>query len=88
MTYGPNMTKLITKFIPRNAVPRGGGFADGAKFFTDKDYRKTVLDKSEADALEAIRVIHTATDDPYKDYDEEIIARIILDEIEKREAKK
>lgn len=86
MNYGPNMTKLIMKFASRNAIPRGGGLSDGIKFFTDKEYRKAVLDKSEADALEAIRVIHTAIDDPYKDYDDEIVARIILDKVAEREA--
>lgn len=81
MTYGPNMTKLIMRFMSRNTIPRGGGLADGLKFFTDAEHRKKILDKSEADALEAIRVIHTAIDDPYKDYDEEIIAGIILEKI-------
>jgi len=84
MTYGSNMTKLIMKFVGKNAIPRGGGFADEMKFFQDKNYRREVMDKSEADALEAIHVIHTAIDDPYKDYDEEIIAGIILEKLDER----
>lgn len=85
--YGPNMTKLIMKFMARNAIPRGGGLSDGIMFFTDKEHRKKIMDKSEADALESIRIIHTAIDDPYKDYDDEIIARIISNKIQEREAK-
>jgi len=87
MPYGPNMTRLIASFIPINAIPRGGGLKDGIKFFSDPVYRQSVMDKSEADALESIRVIHSAIDDPYKDYDDEVIAGILLDKIQERKNK-
>ena len=37
--YGPNVTKLITKFIAREAVPPGGGLASGFEFFSNPDRR-------------------------------------------------
>jgi hypothetical protein len=86
--YGPNVTKLITQFIAREAVPPGGGLVSGLKFFQDKEYRKQVLKKAEADALTAIKAIQSAPDNPYGD-DPEVIAGALLEKIrERKEARK
>jgi hypothetical protein len=81
--YGPNVTKLITQFIAREAVPPGGGLVSGLKFFQDKEYRKQVLVKAEADALIAIKAIQNAPDNSYGD-DPEVIAGALLEKIEER----
>lgn len=84
--YGPNVTKLITRFIAREAVPPGGGIADGVEFFVNPERRKQVLAKAEADALIAIQAIKAAPDNPYGN-DDEVIAGAILEKIEQRRRK-
>jgi len=81
--HGPNVTKLIFKFIGREAIPQGGGFADGIEFFSNPERRKHVLAKAESKALAAIQLIKTAPDNPFGDNDEEI-AGMILKKIEER----
>lgn len=81
--HGPNVTKLITRFIAREAIPPGGGLAAGIDFFINQERRKQVLEKAEADALEAIQLIKAVPDNPYGDNDEEI-ALALLTKIEER----
>lgn len=81
--YGPSVTKLILKLSVFEAIPPGGGFADGVKFFTDSDHRKQVMERSEAKALKAIDLIKSAPDNPHGD-DDEAIAEMILVDVEKR----
>jgi len=80
--YGPNVTKLITKFIARAAIPPGGGFADGVEFFRNPERRKQALAQAEADALKAIGLIKAAPDNPVGEDDEEV-AGWLLKEIKK-----
>jgi hypothetical protein len=80
---GPNVTKLITKFIAREAIPPGGGLANGIEFFTNPEKRKEILAKAERNAMECIRIIKSAPDNPYGDNDE-VIAGIILKKIEQK----
>jgi hypothetical protein len=87
MSYGPNVTKLITKFIAREAIPVGGGLADGIEFFTNPEHRKQILIRSELGAMAAIEAIKLASNNPYGD-DNEVIAGIILEKIEQRTSKK
>jgi hypothetical protein len=84
--YGPNVTKLIMKFVTREAIPPGGGLADGIEFFTNPEKRKKVLTAAEVYAVEAIRVIKTAPDNPYGD-DDEAIAGMILEKIAQKDGK-
>jgi hypothetical protein len=81
--YGPNVTKLITKFIAREAIPRGGGIADGLEFFRNPDHRKQVLEKAEADTLAAIKTIKTTPGHLYG-IDDEVIAGILIQKIEEK----
>ena len=83
--YGPNVTKLITRFIAREAIPPGGGIAAGLEFFQNPVLRKQVLEIAEAKALEAIFLVQSAPDNPYKT-DEEI-AKVLLDKLEERKRK-
>jgi hypothetical protein len=86
-TYGPNVTKLITRFIAREAIPVGGGIADGIEFFKNPERRKQVLAKAEVEALAAIQLIKTAPDNPYGDNDEAIAGKL-LEKIEERIGRK
>jgi hypothetical protein len=85
MSHGPNVTKLITKFITREAIPPGGGLADGIEFFTNPEHRKQILVRAELSAMAAIQAIRLAPDNPYGDNDE-VIAKVILDKIALRES--
>jgi hypothetical protein len=82
--YGPNVTKLITKFIAREAVPPGGGLASALEFFGNAEQRKKVLDAAEAKAIQAIQLIKSAPDNPFGN-DDEKIASGILEQIQERQ---
>ena len=82
--YGPNVTKLIKLFIPKNAIPEGGGIADGLRFFGDPIYREKVIQASEQDAMKYINMMMHAPDNKYGK-DIELIAKALLDGIEHRE---
>jgi hypothetical protein len=85
--HGPNVTKLILRFVAKEAIPAGGGIADGIKFFTGSpQYRKKLLDQAEADAMNAIDIVIHAPDNPYGN-DPEEIAKAILDKLEERKSK-
>lgn len=82
--YGPNVTKLITKFIAREAVPPGGGLASALEFFSNPEQRKQVLDSAEAKAIQAIQAIKSAPDNPFGN-DDERIASELLAKIQERQ---
>jgi len=82
--YGPNVTKLITKFIAREAVPPGGGLTSGLEFFSNPERRKQVLEIAEAKAVQAIQLIKSAPDNPFGD-DDERIASELLSQIQERQ---
>jgi hypothetical protein len=81
--YGPNVARLIIKFIARGAIPSGGGLADGLEFFSNREKRQQVLALAETKALESIQSIKSAPDNPYGNNDEDI-ARVLLEKIEER----
>jgi hypothetical protein len=87
MTHGPNVTKLITRYMARAAIPSGGGLADGLRFFQDAEIRKQVIEKSETAVMETIQAIKAAPDNPYGD-DDERIAGAVLAKLAEREAKR
>ena len=84
--HGTNVTKLITKFIAREAIPAGGdGVASAMEFFRNAEYRKKVLDAAEAKAIQSIELIKTAPDNPFGN-DDELIAGELLKKIAERNA--
>lgn len=82
--YGPNVTKLITRFIAREAVPPGGGLASALEFISNPEQRKQVLNSAEAKAIQAIQLIKSAPDNPFGD-DDERIASELLAKIQERQ---
>jgi len=83
--HGPNVTKLLSRFIAVEAIPVGGGIADAILFFTDPEKRKLVLVNAEAKCKTALAAIKAAPDNPYGD-DDETIAGVLLEKIKEREA--
>jgi hypothetical protein len=83
--HGPNVAKLIIKFIVREAVPPGGGLASGLEFFSNPERRKQVLKSAEAKTIQAIQLIKSAPDNPFGDDDEQIAGEL-LSQIEKRQS--
>ena len=81
--YGTNVTKLITQFIAREAIPSGGGVASTVEFFQNPERRKQVLEAAEAKAIQAIALIKTAPDNPFGN-DDELIAGELLKKIAER----
>jgi hypothetical protein len=79
---GPNMRRLLARVVARRAIPSGGGLADGINFIKDQNRFKQVHRESLAWIDEAINVIRSAPDNCYGD-DEETIAGVIVDEVEK-----
>lgn len=75
--YGPNVTKLITKFIAREAIPAGGGIADGIEFFRNQERRKQVLEIAESKAMQTIQLIKSAPDNPFSNDDEQIASGLL-----------
>lgn len=82
--YGPNVTKLIIKFVAREAVPPGGGIAEGVEFLRNPERRKQILASAESKAILAIRLIKSAPDNPFGD-DDENIAGELLNKIKERQ---
>ena len=75
--HGPNMKKLIVKFIAREAIPPGGGIAAGMEFLTNPERREQVIAKAVVNAAAAVLLIKSAPDNPFGDNEEEI-AEFIL----------
>ena len=84
MKHGANVTKFITKFIAREAIPSGGGVASAVEFFKNPERRKQVLEAAETKAIQAIAIIKTTPDNPYGN-DDELIAGELLKKIEEAE---
>ena len=81
--YGKNVTKLILRFVAREAIPPGKGMGAAVEFFKDAGHRKRVLESAESKAIAAIQLIKDAPDNPYGN-DSEVIAGMLLEKIGKR----
>lgn len=80
---GPNFMQLVFHKISRDAIPPGGGLADGIRLFTEPGRFQQVAKEAFAWVDKAIAVMKTAPDNPYGD-DDEAIAAAILERIEER----
>lgn len=80
---GPNARKLLAHFIALEAVPRGGGLADGLNFLIDPDRRRQGLEKAMSNTQVAIDLVKSAPDNPYGD-DDDVIAGVILERVKHR----
>ena len=78
---GPNVKKLLAHFIALEAVPRGGGFADGWNFLADNDRRRRGMARAMSNLEAALTALKSAPDNPYGD-DDEAIAAAILERVE------
>jgi hypothetical protein len=81
--HGPKFMEVVCYKVARDAIPEGGGLADGVALFAEPNRLQQHMKSAIAWVEEAIRVMRTAPDNPWGD-DEEILAGAILDEIERR----
>lgn len=83
VAQGPNVKKLIAHKMSIDAIPDGGGFADGIAFLSDKH---RIIEGAKAATrwvMEAIAVVRTAAaPNPFKNADDETIAGEILLKVE------
>lgn len=82
--YGPNVTKLIIRFVAREAAPPGGSLQGVIDFIKDQKRRKRVLLTAELQALGALALVKSAPDNPYGN-DDEAIAGMLLEKISERQ---
>lgn len=77
---GPKAKELLAHFIAREAVPDGGGIADGLDFLANAERRRAGMERAKANLDNALLAIKAAPDNPYGD-DDEVIAAAILERI-------
>lgn len=83
---GPNVRRLYIHKMSLDAVPAGGGLADGLAFFTDKEKRHRIMRDAEIWVMGAIQTVRTATEpNPWREADNEAIAGEILRRMDERE---
>ena len=89
-SISPNVKKLIIYKMSLDAIPPGGGIADGLKFFTDKERISKTIRESDEWVKQALTVVRNAAEpNPFKNVSNEDIAGEILRKIEeKRDARK
>lgn len=80
---GTNVKKLVIHKISRDAIPDGGGVADGIAFLSDKKRIADGFRKATEWVTGAISAVRLAAEpNPWKNADEEAIAGEILRKIE------
>lgn len=80
---GPNVKKLLAHFIAREAVPIGGGLADGLHFLTNPERRGSGIERAMSNLDAALAAVKTAPDNPYGN-DDEAIAAAILERVDRK----
>lgn len=82
----PNVRRLLILRMSREAVPDGGGLADGLSFFIDAEKRKTIMANSEEWVRQAIALVRNASEpNPWRDASDDAIAGEILRRAERAE---
>lgn len=83
---GPNVKRLIARKMSLDAVPRGGGLADGLAFLSRKENITENAKTASAWVRVAMQAVREATEpNPWKDADDETIAVYLLKQIAERE---
>lgn len=84
-TIGPNMKKLIITKMSSDAIPMGGGIADGVAFLSNPISIKEGFAKAQRFAEVAIKAIRAAGEpNEFKEASDEVIAGEILKALEAR----
>jgi hypothetical protein len=82
---GPNVKKLIIHKMSLDAIPSGGGVADGLKFFMDKEKISKTLREANEWVKQAINMVRLAGEpNPFKNSTDEDIAGEIFRKIEEK----
>lgn len=80
-----NKLRLAIQKMSTDAIPAGGGFADGAAFLADSRKMRDGFGAALAWTQEAIALVRSAAEpNPWKDADDETIAAEILNRVAKR----
>jgi hypothetical protein len=80
---GPNVKRLLIIKMSRDAIPDGGGFADGVKFLSSKESIMSGYKSAEQWTKDAIQAVRNACDpNPFREADNETIAGEILRKLE------
>jgi hypothetical protein len=86
---GPNVKKLIFHKMSQEAIPKGGGVADGLKFLMDKERIQKAFRESTQWVESVILAVRSAAEpNPFKDADDETIAAEILRRVEEKANKR
>lgn len=82
---GPNVRRLLAHKMSLDAIPAGGGFADGIEFFLNREKRQRIMADAENWVTGAILAVRGAAEpNPWREADNEAIAGEILRQIEER----
>lgn len=86
---GPNVRKLIIHKMSLDAIPKGGGVADGIKFLSDRDLMSKTLRAADEWVKAVIVAIRQAGEPNHlKNATDEEIAEELLRKIDERKAAK
>ena len=85
----PNVKKLIIHKVSMEALPKGGGVADGIKFLSDKDRIIKAMRSAHDWVKQVIKAVRKAGEpNPFKNATDEDIAGEILKKIEENRKKR
>jgi hypothetical protein len=80
---GPNVKRLLILKMSRNAIPDGGGLADGIKFLSSKESIMSGYKAAEEWTEAVIQAVRDACDpNPFRKADNETIATEIVRRID------
>lgn len=84
---GPNVRRLIAHKMSLDAIPKGGGFADGLNFLSKKENITESAGRAKDWVRVALRAVReAAAPNPWALSTDEEIAGYLLDEIKKRQS--
>jgi len=74
---GPNFKKLVIRKMARDAVPDGGGFADGLRFLSSPKGIASAVKRATEWVQQAINAVKAAPDNSFGNNDEAIANEIL-----------